>query len=126
MKMKLLFTITAALSFVNGFFYLLAPELSLSLFGQSTNAVGILNTRFFGAAALGIGTITWLARNIQDVQFQRTIAVGVLITLSATAVAGLMGTLSGAINAVGWFQVGADTLLSLGFLLLLIRNHGSS
>lgn len=126
MKMKLLFTITAVLSFVNGFFYLLAPELSLSLFGQSTNAVGILNTRFFGAAALGIGAITWLARTIQDLQFQRIIAVGVLITLSATAVVGLMGTLSGAINAAGWLQVGVDTLLSLGFLLLLISNHGSN
>jgi hypothetical protein len=126
MKMKFLFTITAVLSFVNGFFYFLAPELSLSLFGQSTNAVGILNTRFFGAAALGIGAITWLARNAQDVQSQRIIAVGVLITLSATAVVGFIGTFSGTLNAVGWLQVGIDTLLSLGFFVLLIRDHGSN
>jgi hypothetical protein len=126
MKMRLLFTATAILSFVNGFFYLLAPELSLSIFGQSTNAVGILNTRFFGAAALGIGAITWLARNVQDVQFQRIIAVGVLITLSATAIAGLMGILSGTLNALGWLQVGIDTLLSLGFISFLLGDHGLS
>jgi hypothetical protein len=126
MKMKHLFTITAILSFVNGFFYLLMPEVSLSMFGQSTNAVGLLNTRFFGAAALGIGSIAWLARNVQDLQFQRIIAVGVFITLSATAAAGFVGTLTGTLNALGWLQVGIDALLSLGFLLKLISHRGSS
>ena len=125
MKIKLLFTITALLSFVNGFFYLFAPEFSLSLLGRSTNAIGLLNTRYFGAAALGIGAITWFARNIESLQFQRIIAIGVLITLSASAAAGFMGILAGTVNQVGWLLVGTDSLLSLGFLIKLVSQHGS-
>ena len=125
MKIKLLFTITAILSFVNGIFYLLFPELSLSLLGQSTNAIGILNTQFFGAAALGIGAITWLARNIETWEFQRIIAIGILITLSISAAAGFAGVLSGTLNTTGWLMVCTDSVLSLGFLLILIKNQGS-
>ena len=121
MRIKFLFVITAVLSFVNGLFYLLAPEISLSLLGQTTNEIGIMNTRYFGAAALGIATITWLARNVQSFQFQRIVALGMLITLGATAVVGFIGTLSGVVNQVGWLMVGTDTILSLGFLLHLVN-----
>jgi hypothetical protein len=123
MKIKHLFSITAILSFVNGLFYLLAPEYSLSLLGQATNAIGILNTRYFGAAALGISAIAWFARKIESSEFQRIIAKGVLITLSASAFVGFMGTISGTVNQVGWLLAGTDTLLSLGFFLLLVNKH---
>ena len=126
MRIKFLFAITAVLSFVNGIFYLLVPEFSLSLLGQSTNTAGIMNARYFGAAALGIAVITWFARNVQSFQLQRIIALGVLITLGASAVVGFFGTLSGTMNLVGWFMVATDSLLSLGFFLLIVNYQGSN
>lgn len=125
MRIKLLLVATALLSFVNGIFYLLAPELSLSLLGQSTNAIGVMNTRFFGAAALGIAVITWLAREVESLQFQRSIALGLVITLGSTAVVGFIETLSGTVNWVGWLIVGTDTFLSVGYLLFIFKLRGS-
>lgn len=126
MRIKFLFAITAILSFVNGIFYLLAPEFSLSLLGQSTNTAVIMNARYYGTAALGIAVINWLARDIQSFQFQRIIALGMLITLGASVVVGFFGTLSGTMNLVGWLMVGTDSLLSLGYFLHIVNYRGSN
>jgi hypothetical protein len=126
MKIKTLLTITAILSFLNGLFYLFAPELSLSLLGGTTNAIGVLNTRYFGAAALGIGVIAWFARNIYTWEFQRIIVIGIFTTLSISAIIGFAAIRSGVFNEVGWLIVGADSFLSIGFLLIFIRKLGSN
>ena len=125
MKIKPLLTITAILSSINGFLYLLVPEWSLSLIGTETNAVGILNTRYFGAAALGMAAMAWFGREISSWQHQRVIILGLLITLSLSAIAGFEGTLTGDYNFWGWSMVGADALLSAGFLFALVIKHGS-
>lgn len=124
MKLSSLFRITAIFSFLNGVFYLFTPEFSVSILGRSTDAVGILNMRYFGAAALGIGYISWFGQKTRSWEFQRVIAIGVLIILSISAVVGLIGTLSGAVNEFGWLFVGADSLLSIGFSLILIKRRG--
>lgn len=124
MKITSLFAITAIFSLINGVFYLFAPELCVSLLGRSTDAVGILNMRYFGAAALGISFISWFGQKNRSWEFQRVLAIGILIVLSISAVVGMIGTLSGTINQFGWLIVGVDTLLSVGFLLILINKRG--
>jgi hypothetical protein len=125
MKIKILLTVTAILSLINGLFYLFAPELSLELLGGETNAFGILNTRYFGAAALGMAAMAWLARDISSWKLQRVISIGFFITLTATSVAGFAGTRAGVSSPLGWAQIGADSLLSIAFLLILLIQHGS-
>jgi hypothetical protein len=53
MKYKTVTSLAAILSFINGSFYILAPGFSLYILGRETNPTGIMNTRLFGACALG-------------------------------------------------------------------------
>jgi hypothetical protein len=66
--------------------------------------------------------MAWLARDTDNMKFQRVIIIGFLITLGAMAIA---GTLSGALNALGWLSVGIDSLLFIAFIFFLIYKHGS-
>lgn len=86
--------------------------------------MGIMNTRVSGACALGLSVITWLARDIKSLEFQRVVAFGNLTTLGLLVFVGLHGIITGAINDYGWVIFFADLLLSIGFVFFLIKNTG--
>lgn len=118
-------TATAAiLSFFNGVLFLLAPVFSLSLLGRDTNLTGIMNTRNFGACALGLAVIAWLAKDVQYPEVRRLVSYGMLITLGILVVIDLNGLISGAMNHLGWLLFGADLILSLGFVLSIFTDGG--
>jgi hypothetical protein len=118
-------TATAAiLSFFNGVLFLLAPVFSLSLLGRDTNLTGIMNTRNFGACALGLAVIAWLAKDVQYPEVRRLVSYGMLITLGILVVIDLIGLISGAMNQLGWLLFGADLILSLGFVLSIFTDGG--
>jgi len=118
-------TATAAiLSFFNGVLFLLAPVFSLSLLGRDTNLTGIMNTRNFGACALGLAVIAWLAKDVQYSEVRRLVSYGMLITLGILVVIDLNGLISGAMNQLGWLLFGADLILSLGFVLSIFTDGG--
>lgn len=126
MSFKFLNTFTAIGSLINAGFYLLAPAFSLFLMGANTNAVGLLNTRVAGACALGICVIDWGTRQITDSHIQRIISTGNLIMFVPLVTAEIHGTLSGAINWVGWLFILTDTFLAIGYARLLIQSSGSN
>jgi hypothetical protein len=118
-------TATAAiLSFFNGVLFLLAPVFSLSLLGRDTNLTGIMNTRNFGACALGLAVIAWLAKDVQYPEVRRLVSYGMLITLAILVVIDLNGLISGEMNHLGWLLFGADLILSLGFVLSIFTDGG--
>jgi hypothetical protein len=118
-------TATAAiLSFFNGVLFLLAPVFSLSLLGRDTNLTGIMNTRNFGACALGLAVIAWLAKDVQYPEVRRLVSYGMLITLGILVVIDLNGLINGAMNHLGWLLFGADLILSLGFVLSIFTDGG--
>jgi hypothetical protein len=123
MKPKILFSITAILSFINGFFYLVLPVFSLPLLGQPVSEAIVMNTRIFGACAIGLSVITWLAKDSRDPQILRMVAIGNLVTLGLLVFVDAQGILRGAINWVGWLFFLADLILSVGFILLLVRKE---
>jgi hypothetical protein len=124
MKYKTVTSIAAILSLLNAVFFVLAPVFSLSLLGRDTNLTGIMNTRFFGACALGLAVITWLARDAQYPEVRRLVSLGMLITLGLLAVIDLDGIITGAMNNLGWLLFFADFSLSLGFLLSIFADGG--
>jgi uncharacterized membrane protein len=124
MKYKTVTSIAAILSFINASFFLIAPVFSLSLMGRDTNLTGIMNTRFFGACALGLAVITWLARDIKYPEVRRLVSYGMLITLCLLVVIDLNGIMTGAINKLGWLLFIADLFLSLGFILSIFTDGG--
>ncbi len=118
-------TATAAiLSFFNGVIFLFVPVFSLSLLGRDTNLTGIMNTRYFGACALGLAVITWLAKDVQYAEVRRLVSYGMLITLGILTVIDLDGLISGAMNQLGWLLFSADLILSLGFVFSIFTDRG--
>ena len=118
---KRIISITAVLSMVNGAAYLLLPVWSLSVLGASTNATGWLNTRYFGACALGYGILLWLIRGTTTSEVIRAILVSILITLGFSALAGIWGQLDRAVNSLGLLLVFTDISLALGSGLCLFK-----
>ena len=105
MKLSTLLIINAvvALAFVLG--CLLAPAQLLSFYGATTDAAGLLMTRYFGAALGGISLLAWLARKVADRQAQRAAILTLLVTWILTLVVDLLGQFSGVLNAFGWSTV---------------------
>lgn len=122
-RLKALFTIMALLSFMNGVFYLLMPIFSLSILQRPTNPIGIMDTRLFGACAIGLAAIAWFARDFKDLGAQRAIVLGNLITLGLMVFVDLDGLLTGAINWLGWLFFCLDLSLSLGFLYFMLKRN---
>jgi hypothetical protein len=124
MKYKTIAMIAAILSFLNAAFFILAPVLTLSLLGRDTNLTGIMNTRLFGACALGLAVITWLARDTKYPEVRTWVSYGMAITLGLLAVIDLNGIITGAMNYLGWIMFVADLSLSLGFILSIFTDGG--
>ena len=124
MKFKIVAVIASVLSFFNAVFFILAPVLTLSLLGRDTNLTGIMTTRLFGACALGLAVITWLARDAKNPEIRTWISFGMAITLGLLAVIDLNGIISGAMNSLGWMLFVADLSLSICFVLLVFTDRG--
>jgi hypothetical protein len=124
MKYKTITSIAAILTVINASFFLIAPVFSLSLLGRETNLTGIMNTRISGACALGLGVITWLAKDIEYPEVRRLVSYGMLTTLCILVVIDFNGIMTGAINNVGWLIFLADLFLSLGFILSIFTGGG--
>jgi hypothetical protein len=124
MKYKMVTSAAAILSFFNGLFFLLVPVFSLSLLGRNTNPTGIMNTRFFGASALGLAVILWMARDIRYPEVRRLVSYGMLTTLVLLVVIDLNAIFTGATNQLGWLLFAADLILSIGFLLSIFTGGG--
>ncbi|MGD0612994.1 MAG: hypothetical protein ABSB41_15965 [Anaerolineales bacterium] len=121
LRLKALFTIMALLSFMNGVFYLLMPVFSLSILQRPTNPIGIMDTRLFGACAIGLAAIAWSARDFKDPGAQRAMVLGNLITLGLMVCVDLDGLLTGAISVLGWLLFCLDLSLSLGFGYFMLK-----
>jgi len=125
LNFKNLNSITAAGSLINSLFYLLVPAFSLRLLGTSADPIGLMNTRVAGACALGMCVVSWLSRNWTDTSLQRIVIGGNLAMLTALSAIEIHGTVSGAMNWVGWLFVSADSLLATGYAVLLKKIWGS-
>jgi len=124
MKYKTIASVAAILTIINASLFIFAPVFSLSLLGRDTNLTGIMNTRISGACALGLGIMTWLAKDIQYPEVRRLVSYGMLTTLCILVVIDLNGILTGAINKLGWLIFFIDLFLSLGFISSIFTGGG--
>lgn len=124
MNFKNLSVVTVILSLVNSIFYLLIPAFSLMLMGQTAGPIGLLNTRVAGACALGMATITWFARNVQESSTQKIVIRGNLVMLTLLTLIEIGGTLTGVLNWVGYLFIIGDSLLAIGYARLLLKIVG--
>jgi len=114
MKLSSFLTINAIVALVYGISFVLAPATVLSLYGVTQGPGEKLMGQYFGVALIGIGLLSWFARNVADSEAQRAIILALLISDVIGVIVSVLGTVSGVMSAVGWSAVGIYVLLALG------------
>lgn len=114
MKFKSLLTIFSVVTFVAGLACVLAPAPMLSSYGVSLIPIGYVVYQFWGSTLMGLGMLSWFARNIEEPALQRKFAFAFLITTALGMVMAIRGQYAGA-NDFGWSNVALYSLLTLGF-----------
>lgn len=115
MKLRTLMLATAVLSFLFGLGFALMPAQTLTLYGVTTDAVGLILGRFFGSAMLGYAILTWFARGISDPQSRRAIVLALFLSSLLAAFVAIWGQLAGLFNAFGWIGVVVFPLFALAY-----------
>ena len=112
---KRLFTLNGVIAGGYGVALLLAAGPILDVYGITPNPEGVYMARWFGLVLLGIGLMTWLARDAAASAGGRAIARALAVTYAIGVVLALWGTLVGPFNALGWIAVGLNLGLGSGF-----------
>ena len=115
MKLSHVFTLNTliALSYALGF--LIIPSTLITWHGMTPDTSLILMSRYFGVALLGIGLVTWFARNAEDSKTRDAITNGLALSFIVGFALSLQATLVGQLNAMGWLPVGAYLILIAGY-----------
>ena len=115
MTLRNLFIVNAVIALFFGLSFVLAPALTLSLYGVTVSAAGILLARLLGATLLGICVFTWFTKDPEDSKAQRGIVLGQLVHTAIGFIVLLLGQLAGVVNPLGWSTVAIYLLLALGY-----------
>jgi hypothetical protein len=114
MTLRILLISTAVIGVVFGLCYLLAPQITLGLFGMQTDAAGLLAARFFGGAVLGFGVLAWMHREGSRALCSRVVPSFTIVFVLAFILA-LFAQFTGLLNAFGWVGVAMFLLLAVGY-----------
>lgn len=115
MQLRTLLTIKGLLALGFGLGFLLLPAFTLGLYGGATDAIGIILTRFFGAALVEVGVVFLVGRDVAEGIARRALVLGGFVGSAAGLIVALMGQLAGHFNALGWSTVAIYGLLLVGF-----------
>ncbi len=115
MKLSTLMVINTFVALLFGLAFVLVPGALLSLYGITLSLGGLVVARLFGAALIGYGMLTFLARNAEESKARRAIVLALFISDVVGFIVALQGQLSGAVNALGWSTVAIYLLLAMGF-----------
>ena len=121
MKLTYVFIFNAltALGYAAGL--LIIPATIMTWHGISNDPSTILMARFFGVALLGIGLVTWLARNSEESQARDALTLGLPISYIVGLILSLQSTLTGQMSVLGWLPVAVYFLLIAGFGYIRFR-----
>lgn len=120
MKFKTLLTINSVLAFFAGVACVLVPAQLLSSYGVSLVPMELVIYQFWGAALIGLGMLTWFARNIKEPALQKTFALSLFITNGISCVMAIRGQYAGA-NDFGWSTVALYSSLALVFGAFMLK-----
>jgi hypothetical protein len=115
MRPTTLFLSAGLLALVFGLGFLVAPATVLPFYGAATDATTVLMSRFFGVALVQLGLTLYLIREVREAVAVRAVAVAGIVGSICGAVVALMGVLNGVTNALGWSTVAIYALLLVGY-----------
>ncbi len=113
MKISTFLIIKSVVCIVFGIGFVVLPALTGSVYEITPDPDGLIMTRFFGAAFLGIGLILWFCKDA-DWKTLKGITLSLLIADIIGFIVALSGQLSGNINALGWINVALWLFFVLG------------
>ena len=114
MDTKLYLTIAGIVAIVFGIGFVLIPATLLLLYGEAATPGAVLNIQFFGSLLIGVGVISWFAREARDSMALRAVLTGLLIGDVVGLGVNFWGTFSGVLNALAWSTTLLYVLLIAG------------
>ncbi len=105
MKLRNLYLIHSLIAFIFALGLLLIPSTVLELYGLSGTLGEKLLAQLFGVQLLFAGLVTLFARDVTEPAARNAINYGVMAAAIVGVVISVGGTLSGAMNALGWSAV---------------------
>ncbi len=126
MNLKTLMLITAVVGIVYGLGFLVAPVMTLSFYGVSTDAAGAYLARFFGATLVSFALVIWSLRSVSEPDAVRLIVWALFVSFALGSVLALWGQLTGLMNAFGWIGVVLFPLIMLGYAYFLFARRGAA
>ena len=115
MKMRNVFLLNTAVSLLFALGLLLVPAVLLDLFGLPNNAGTKLLGQLIGVELLVGGLVTYYAKDSPDFNTRQGINLANFVACVVGFIVSLGGTLSGAMNSMGWVVVAFYLLLAAGF-----------
>ena len=106
--------IKAIISVVFGVVFALIPGTAGSMYGYEMEPVGVLMSRYLGAALIGIGLICFLMRGITDTNALMAVTLALFIGDTVGFLVALSGQLGSIATPMGWVNVIIWGLLALG------------
>ncbi len=115
MKLNVFMAIAALLALAFGLAFILVPAQLMSLYDITLEPGGQWIGRYLGSAFLGIGILTWLARDqVQGIGLRIVLVGDFVVSITGLAVA-VLDALFGVGNALTWSTVAIYLFLTLGF-----------
>jgi hypothetical protein len=115
MSRSVFMTIAAVAAVIYGLGLVLAPATILEMHGVAGAPGANFVARNFGGALLGLGYMSFVARNAADSDALKALLCGTLVTTIVGAIACLFAVLNGVMNGLGWVPVIVDVLLAIGY-----------
>jgi hypothetical protein len=115
MKLNTLLLVSAFVGAVFGIAFVVVAGPLLSVYGVTTDKVGLLLAQLFGTTLLGFAVLNWLTRDVSDPDAQRAVVFANLTGDAIGFVIVLIGQLAGITNVVGWSTVAIYLAFVLAF-----------
>jgi len=115
MKLRNLFLLHSLIALLYSLGLLLIPPTMLFLYGLGSTAGDKLLAQFFGVQLLTSGLMTLLARDESASSARSAITLSIMISSAIGLIVSLGGTISGAMNALGWSAVAIYGFFAIAF-----------
>ena len=126
MTSKSMLTITAIVAILYGLAFVLIPDNLNALYGVPSAPHTALYTRFFGSALLGLGVITWFAKDFRSWDAIRGVLIGTAVTTAIGGLIALFAVVTGLSNAMTWTSVLVYALIFVGAVYWLSQGEKNS
>jgi hypothetical protein len=126
MSVKTFLTIISLFGLFFGVGELLAPDRFAAIYGIETSRSLEMMARFFGAALLAWALIAWFAKDFHDESDLRHVLAPSGVAHTAGFIVAAMATMSGVMNAMGWFSAAIFAFGAIGsfYFTAAASRHG--